>query len=72
MRTTAAEKLGTVRCTRCRAAYDEGAWDALRLVERVDAHEIARTVLGWPADERVEVRECARCAKGISARRPVR
>jgi hypothetical protein len=69
MRSTAAEKLETIRCARCRASYDDSAWETLRLVERVDAREIARSVLKWPADERVEVRECAHCGKAVSARR---
>lgn len=50
----------------CGCRYDAAQWSALRLVQRLAPEEVASHVTSWPAHLAVEVRECSRCARGIS------
>ena len=58
-----------ILCIVCRVAFDESAWQALDLAERIEASEVSRFVRGWSPNECIEVRHCRTCRKPIAARR---
>ncbi len=59
----------SVQCPRCRTRFDDRAWDALDLSERIEAAEVGRFMRKWSGDECIEVRTCGFCKAPIPARR---
>jgi hypothetical protein len=57
-------------CDRCGAAYTLEGWLRLSMVAHVESAWLASNVMGWRAEEVIEVRRCARCATHMSRRRP--
>jgi hypothetical protein len=59
-------------CGSCAKRYDEAAWEALALVERIESPDLRRFVSTWPEGTCVEARRCAHCGQSIAAKRPAR
>jgi hypothetical protein len=55
-----------VRCGGCGRAYELPGWLALPLVGTLTGEAIAAHVVKWPPGVRIEVRQCARCARTIA------
>jgi hypothetical protein len=56
-------------CDRCGASYTLGGWLGLAIVAHVESAWLATHVMGWRAEEVIEVRRCARCGTAMSRRR---
>jgi hypothetical protein len=56
----------SARCGRCRTAYDESAFAALRSVRVLARAQLADLVVDWPQNVVVVVRACAFCATPIA------
>jgi hypothetical protein len=63
---------GDVTCGGCGSRFQRRAWAELSIAERIEAVEVSRVVLNWPADFCVEVRRCPRCGREIAALRCMR
>ena len=55
-----------LHCFRCGKAYGQAQWQALPLVKRLEARDLASLVDPWPENLTVEVRACAACGRGLS------
>jgi hypothetical protein len=62
----------SARCGRCGAAYDAGAFAALRSVSVLARAELSDLVVAWPQNVVVVVRACASCATPIARLAPQR
>jgi len=56
----------TVRCSRCGVVFDETAWRALVLVERIASERVRALVTTWQSDVSIEVRRCRVCGDRIA------
>ncbi len=55
-------------CSRCGARYAREQWRALRLVERIAAGDVRRSLQNWPETLCIEVRRCGGCGHAIAAK----
>src|SRR5580698_4190829 len=55
-----------LRCNRCGLEYDEDAWADLAPERFIEASELGRLFMNWPAGTRIEVRRCHRCGALVS------
>ena len=54
------------RCSMCRADYTGEAYAALAPVATLDAEDVEKHVVVWPAGRVVEIRACARCGHRLA------
>ncbi len=59
----------TLTCGACCKTYDEAAWRALAVSERIEPPEVRRVLSHWPDDLLIEVRRCKGCGRTIAAKR---
>ena len=59
-------RVAPMRCGRCGRGFDDDAWRALDVVERIDGPRLEAIVTAWPEERAVEVRRCTSCGTAIA------